>query len=611
LDRRLSPRHQHAAKLLLARPRYATSRSVRTAALWADRCHAAASGPQPTRPPRCTALPVGLSTPSPIPWGLHCARVASAWGIFVHLPASGSRLQMWDHYTFTADVEFPAARAASIRCCATAAALFLPLTTWFRSRSMAWLRHPAHPIRRRTGTRQPSRGGPRGPSSMGNTIDRVFVPRPFTACVSRQSTTLSVDDDLRQRLESAPPPNSRPFQIGPVTASCRSGWRNFEERRTEPSPTPPRSFSVYPEHSDFSAHDARSLSRGGGSPHPAPVWTPPPLGAERVGGRAQTWLSTMRGFLNGDDAHKYLLGPRRKSCRRQPAHLFEARALPVPIRNILCHRWQPTCWRSPALRKCLLQSASRLHRTAARGCLTHGPDGLRSRLARPRRLRRRYDPGAPGKLISFCNTAHSEGGGHTPVHYAGRLTTIHLSAGQTLCACVPDTFSRDGLTNSPGAPGMNLYRRTQRNLRFSLPCFWTLVFFPVVRSAKRRSLIPEQIEWTWEVRPPHFRPKACQNVLLLGPISLVHATTFPEVTKDLARRGPTSTLWQLSTLHRRSAGCPGEIRAFRHPWEHVTFFAVVHFNNGMHGWPYTRSRVQSGFLPEFHETPCAHLVVAG
>ena len=43
--------------------------------------------------------------------------------------------------------------------------------------------------------------------------------------------------------------------------------------------------------------------------------------------------------------------------------------------------------------------------------------------------------------------------------------------------------------------------------------------------------IPEEIEWTWEVRPPHPDPRL-PNVLLLG--DSLSRNYFPEVTKDLA-----------------------------------------------------------------------------
>src|SRR5580692_8485760 len=49
--------------------------------------------------------------------------------------------------------------------------------------------------------------------------------------------------------------------------------------------------------------------------------------------------------------------------------------------------------------------------------------------------------------------------------------------------------------------------------------------------AQRSSSIPEEIEWTWEVRPPHPDPQL-PNVLLLG--DSISRNYFPEVRKNLA-----------------------------------------------------------------------------
>src|ERR1700692_2921399 len=48
--------------------------------------------------------------------------------------------------------------------------------------------------------------------------------------------------------------------------------------------------------------------------------------------------------------------------------------------------------------------------------------------------------------------------------------------------------------------------------------------------AARPASIPEEIEWTWEVRPPHPVAKL-PNVLLLG--DSISRNYFPQVTKDL------------------------------------------------------------------------------
>src|SRR5277367_83666 len=101
--------------------------------------------------------------------------------------------------------------------------------------------------------------------------------------------------------------------------------------------------------------------------------------------------------------------------------------------------------------------------------------------------------------------------------------------------------------------------------------------------AQKSVSIPEEIEWTWEVRPPHPDAKL-PNVLLLG--DSISRNYFPEVTKDLT--GVANVyLMAVST----SVGDPRlshQIAEFK-AMEKVRF-RVVHFNNGMHGWSYTEAQ---------------------
>lgn len=103
--------------------------------------------------------------------------------------------------------------------------------------------------------------------------------------------------------------------------------------------------------------------------------------------------------------------------------------------------------------------------------------------------------------------------------------------------------------------------------------------------------IPEVIEWTWEVRPPH--PDAqLPNVLLLG--DSISRNYFPQVTKDL---DGVANLYLMSSS--TSVGDPRlthQIAEFS-AMEKVRF-RVVHFNNGMHGWDYTEAQYQEAF-PQF------------
>jgi hypothetical protein len=106
--------------------------------------------------------------------------------------------------------------------------------------------------------------------------------------------------------------------------------------------------------------------------------------------------------------------------------------------------------------------------------------------------------------------------------------------------------------------------------------------------------IPEEIEWTWEVRPPHPDPKL-PSVLLLG--DSLSRNYFPEVTKDLV--GKANVYLMASSTSVADPRLPREIREFA-KMENVPF-RIVHFNNGMHGWDYTEAQYQAAF-PEFLRT---------
>jgi hypothetical protein len=104
----------------------------------------------------------------------------------------------------------------------------------------------------------------------------------------------------------------------------------------------------------------------------------------------------------------------------------------------------------------------------------------------------------------------------------------------------------------------------------------------------RWSSHPEAIEWTWGVRPEHPDPKL-PNVLLEG--DSISRNYFPEVTKELQG---VANVYLLATS--ASAGDP---RLGRQIEDYVALervhFAVVHFNNGLHGWSYTEEQYRQGF----------------
>ena len=106
--------------------------------------------------------------------------------------------------------------------------------------------------------------------------------------------------------------------------------------------------------------------------------------------------------------------------------------------------------------------------------------------------------------------------------------------------------------------------------------------------AQKPVSIPEEIEWTWEVRPPHPDLKL-PNVLLLG--DSITRNCFPEVTKDLA--GVANVYLMASSTSVGDPRLPHQIAEFA-AMEKVRF-RVVHFNNGMHGWAYSEVQYKAVF----------------
>ena len=140
---------------------------------------------------------------------------------------------------------------------------------------------------------------------------------------------------------------------------------------------------------------------------------------------------------------------------------------------------------------------------------------------------------------------------------------------------------------------MRIYQRMTHRAGLAV-AFLFLIFTATAFAAPKAVSIPEEIEWTWEVRPPHPDPNL-PNVLLLG--DSLSRNYFPEVTKDLAG---VANIYLMATS--ASVGDPGLLRQIREfaGRENVPF-RVVHFNNGMHGWEYTEAQYKAAF-PEFLRT---------
>jgi lysophospholipase L1-like esterase len=137
---------------------------------------------------------------------------------------------------------------------------------------------------------------------------------------------------------------------------------------------------------------------------------------------------------------------------------------------------------------------------------------------------------------------------------------------------------------------MNIYRHFKHRVLLTI-AVTSLIPICMVGATQKPVSIPEEIEWTWEVRPPHPDPKL-PNVLLLG--DSLSRNYFPQVIKDLA--GTANVYLMASSTSIGDPRLPREIREFA-TMENVPF-RIVHFNNGMHGWGYTEEQYKAAF-PDF------------
>ena len=111
--------------------------------------------------------------------------------------------------------------------------------------------------------------------------------------------------------------------------------------------------------------------------------------------------------------------------------------------------------------------------------------------------------------------------------------------------------------------------------------------------APAQKSILETIEWTWAAKPDNPDP-ALPNVLLLG--DSITRGYYPEVTKLLAGH---ANCYLFAT-----SAASGDPRLIRQVDDYFAMmpikFAVIHFNNGMHGWKYTEPAYGSS-LPQLVE----------
>jgi len=141
---------------------------------------------------------------------------------------------------------------------------------------------------------------------------------------------------------------------------------------------------------------------------------------------------------------------------------------------------------------------------------------------------------------------------------------------------------------------VNLMQYALRTLAFLLLASFALpsAFAQAPKPTAHQSIL-EKIEWTWAAKPDAPDP-ALPNVLLLG--DSITRGYYLEVTKLLAGRA-NCYLFATSA----ASGDPRLIHQIDDYFAMMPLkFAVIHFNNGMHGWKYTESAYGSA-LPQLVE----------
>lgn len=115
----------------------------------------------------------------------------------------------------------------------------------------------------------------------------------------------------------------------------------------------------------------------------------------------------------------------------------------------------------------------------------------------------------------------------------------------------------------------------------------TILLLAFAAKAQINLPITEKIEWTWTDRPEKASP-ALPNVLLVG--DSITRAYYPEVAKQLSG--------QANVYLFATSAASGDPRLPRQIHDYFQMmgvsFAIVHFNNGMHGWGYTEAQYAAG-----------------
>lgn len=120
-----------------------------------------------------------------------------------------------------------------------------------------------------------------------------------------------------------------------------------------------------------------------------------------------------------------------------------------------------------------------------------------------------------------------------------------------------------------------------------IPLFLAILFCALSSAAQAQLPITEKIEWTWTDRPETVLP-ALPNVLLVG--DSITRGYYPAVAKQLA--GVANVYLFATSASSGDARLPRQLHDYFRMMG--VSFAVIHFNNGMHGWGYTEQQYSAG-----------------
>ncbi|HSY72354.1 MAG TPA: glycoside hydrolase family 95 protein [Alloacidobacterium sp.] len=353
-------------------------------------------------------------------WGYTAPGWGIGWGLFV-TAGIWIALQMWDHYTFNADVGFLRARVYPVL--REAAEFFLAymvpepkhgwLVTGPSDSPENWFLIPE---------------GERCAESMGNTVDRVFVYALYSMCIEA-SKILSVDAELRSTLESARA-KLPPFQIG-RHGQLQEWLEDFEDGEPNHRHTA-HLVALYPEN-QISPRTTPELARAAEVTIQRRMNTP--NWEQSEWGRANLVVYYAR-LLNGDSAHKYLEGLVAKAADDNLL-TFSSGGIAGAEQNIFAIDGNTAG--AAGIAEMLLQSQggeiqllpalpSAWPSGSVKGLCARG--GFKIDLT--------WQNGA---LLSAAIT--SKGGGDTPVRYGNEVLALHLRPGE-VTRLRPESFKRRG-----------------------------------------------------------------------------------------------------------------------------------------------------------------------